>query len=123
LGDTDLELTVIGLGTWAIGGGDWAMGCGPQDEKDSVKAILEALEKGINWIDSAAAYGFGHSEEAVGKATKEWGKPIIIATKFGVLPAEKGQVVRHVSRETILKEVDASLKRLQVGCIDLYQIR
>ncbi|OEU45044.1 MAG: hypothetical protein BBJ60_07045 [Desulfobacterales bacterium S7086C20] len=122
LGDTDLELTVIGLGTWAIGGGDWAMGWGPQDERDSVEAILEAFEKGINWIDTAAAYGFGRSEEAVGKAMKEWGEPIIIATKCGVLPAEKGQAVRHISRGTILKEVDASLKRLQVGCIDLYQI-
>jgi len=122
LGDTDLELTTIGLGTWAIGGGDWAMGWGPQGEKDSVETILEALENGINWIDTAAAYGFGCSEEAVGKATQEWGEPVIIATKCGVLPAEKGQAVRHISRETILKEVDASLKRLQVDHIDLYQI-
>ena len=72
LGNTDLNFTPVGLGTWAIGGDDWGMGWGPQDEADSIAAILEALEAGINWIDTAHAYGFGLSEEVVGKAVKEW---------------------------------------------------
>ena len=86
LGNSDLELTPVGFGTWAIGGDDWGMGWGPQDEADSVSAILEGLESGINWIDTAHAYGFGVAEEVVGKALKEWPEPVIIATKCGVLP-------------------------------------
>ncbi|SVD95957.1 uncharacterized protein METZ01_LOCUS448811, partial [marine metagenome] len=86
LGNSDLELSPVGFGTWAIGGDDWGMGWGPQDEADSVAAILEGLEAGINWIDTAHAYGFGVSEEVVGKAVKEWGHPVILATKCGVLP-------------------------------------
>lgn len=122
LGNTDLDVTVVGLGTWAIGGGGWGMGWGPQDEQDSVAAILEALEQGINWIDTAAAYGFGVAEEVVGRAVKEWGEPVIIATKCGVLPGEGGEPNRYISRETILQEVEDSLRRLKVGVIDLYQI-
>ena len=72
LGDSDLMLTEIGLGTWAIGGGDWGMGWGKQDEQDSIASILEALDQGINWIDTAHAYGFGVAEVAVGKALKEF---------------------------------------------------
>ena len=122
LGNTDLNLTPVGLGTWAIGGDDWGMGWGPQDEADSIAAILEALEAGINWIDTAHAYGFGLSEEVVGKAVQEWGQPVMVATKCGVLPNEDRTPRRFTSRATILEEVEGSLKRLQTDCIDLYQL-
>ena len=123
LGDTDLELSVTGLGTWAIGGGDWSMGWGDQDERDSIATIHEALECGINWIDTAHAYGFGVSEISVGKAVKEWnGGEVILATKCGVLPGEGNKPRRFISRETIREEVEGSLKRLQVEHIDLYQL-
>ena len=123
LGDTDLDLSIIGLGTWAIGGGDWGMGWGDQDEQDSIAAIHEALDCGINWIDTAHAYGFGVSENAVGKAVREYtGGEVILATKCGVLPGEDRKPRRFISRETIREEVEGSLKRLQVDCIDLYQI-
>lgn len=122
LGDSDLNLTPIGFGTWAIGGGEWGMGWGPQEEKDSIESILEGLEAGINWIDTAHAYGFGLSEEMVGKAVKQWGGPVIIATKCGVLPDENNSPRRYASRKTIIEEVEGSLRRLQVDTIDLYQI-
>lgn len=122
LGNTDLELTVLGLGTWAIGGGGWDYAWGAQKDQDSIEAILEALECGVNWIDTAAAYGLGHSEEIVGKALKQWGKPVIIATKCGLLGDPDGHVRGYLKRESILKEAEASLKRLQVDRIDLYQI-
>ena len=122
LGNTDLDLTPVGFGTWAIGGGEWGMGWGPQKEKDSIESILEGLEAGINWIDTAHAYGFGLSEEVVGKAVKEWGQPAIIATKCGVLPDENNFPRRYASRETIIEEVEGSLRRLQVDTIDLYQL-
>ena len=122
LGNSDLELTPVGFGAWAIGGGDWGMGWGPQEEKDSIGAILEGLEAGINWIDTAHAYGFGLSEEVVGRALKEWGQSVIVATKCGVLPNENKSPRRFASRETILDEVEGSLRRLQVDTIDLYQL-
>ena len=122
LGNSDLNLTLVGFGTWAIGGGEWGMGWGPQTEKDSVESILEGLDAGINWIDTAHAYGFGVSEEMVGKAIKEWGKEVIIATKCGVLPDENNFPKRYTSRKTITEEVEGSLRRLQVEVIDLYQI-
>jgi len=122
LGNSNLELTPVGFGTWAIGGDDWGMGWGPQDEADSIAAILEGLESGVNWIDTAHAYGFGVSEEVVGKALKQWGKPVIVATKCGVLPNEDRTPNRFTSRATILEEVEGSLKRLQTDCIDLYQL-
>jgi len=122
LGNSDLNLTPVGFGTWAIGGGEWGMGWGHQAEKDSIESILEGLEAGINWIDTAHAYGFGVSEEMVGKAVKEWGEDVIIATKCGVLPDENNSPKRYTSRKTITEEVEGSLRRLQVEVIDLYQI-
>ena len=98
LGNSDLELTPVGFGTWAIGGGEWGMGWGQQEEKDSIESILEGLESGINWIDTAHAYGFGLSEEIVGKAVKEWGESVIIATKCGVLPDKNNFPKRYTSR-------------------------
>jgi aryl-alcohol dehydrogenase-like predicted oxidoreductase len=116
-------LTEIGLGTWAIGGGDWGMGWGKQDEQDSIASILEALDQGINWIDTAHAYGFGVAEVAVGKALKEFkDDQVIVATKCGVLPEDDNKPRRFISRKTILEEVDGSLVRLGRDWIDLYQI-
>jgi len=123
LGNSDLILSEIGLGTWAIGGGEWGMGWGAQDEKDSIASILEGLSEGINWIDTAHAYGFGVAETSVGKALKEFKDDnVIVATKCGVLPEEDGKPKRFISRETILEEVDQSLRRLGRDWIDLYQI-
>ncbi len=122
MGKTDLHITPLGIGTWAIGGGDWGMGWGPQDERDSIKAILEGLESGINWIDTAHAYGFGVAEEVVAKALREWKEPVVVATKCGVLPDEKRFPRRYISRGTILEEVEGSLRRLGVEVIDLYQL-
>jgi len=123
LGNSDLILSEIGLGTWAIGGGEWGMGWGAQDEKDSIASILEGLSEGINWIDTAHAYGFGVAETSVGKALKEFKDDnVIVATKCGVLPEEDGKPKRFISRETILEEVDQSLRRLRRDWIDLYQI-
>ena len=94
LGNSDLVLSRIGLGTWAIGGGEWGMGWGDQDTTDSVHTILEALSVGINWIDTAHAYGFGEAEVAVGKALREWkSDDVIVATKCGVLPMENNRLV------------------------------
>lgn len=81
LGNSELNLSEIGLGTWAIGGGDWGMGWGNQSENDSKAAIIEALEEGVNWIDTAHAYGFGIAEEVIGKVLSDWKGAVIIATK------------------------------------------
>jgi aryl-alcohol dehydrogenase-like predicted oxidoreductase len=122
LGGTGLNLSVIGLGTFAIGGGDWSYGWGPQDDRESIEAILRALDRGINWIDTAPAYGCGHSEEIVGKAIKGLSSKPIIATKCGILCDKAGDIIFHLSRESIRSEVEASLRRLNIDVIDLYQI-
>ncbi|MDZ7741157.1 MAG: aldo/keto reductase [Bacteroidota bacterium] len=119
----DQEVSRIGLGTWAIGGWMW----GGTDEEDSVKTIRTALDKGINLLDTAPAYGFGVSEEIVGKALKEHGKreKVVIATKVGLdwdEDAEKKQPFRNSSPERIMKEIDDSLKRLQTDYIDIYLV-
>jgi len=122
LGKTDLELTVIGFGSWAIGGGGWKHAWGPQDDTESINTIRKALDLGINWIDTAAIYGLGHSEEIVGKAIKGLAKKPIIATKCGLVWDEKGNITNCLKRESIQAEVEASLKRLDIDVIDLYQI-
>lgn len=122
LGETGLNLSVIGLGTFAIGGGDWSYGWGPQDDRESIAAILRALDRGINWIDTAPAYGCGHSEEIVGKAIKGLSSKPIIATKCGILCDKDRDIFFHLSRESIRSEVEASLRRLNIDAIDLYQI-
>jgi len=121
LGNTDLELTTVGLGTWAIGG-PWQFGWGPQDDDEAVAAILKALDMGINWIDTAPAYGLGHSEELVGRALKQISEKPIIATKCGILGNEKREKVTCLKRESIRKECLDSLKRLGIETIDLYQM-
>ncbi len=122
LGGTGLNLSVIGLGTMAIGGGDWSYGWGPQDDRESIAAILRALDKGVNWIDTAPIYGCGHSEEIVGKAIKGLSSKPIIATKCGLHCDKAGDIIFRLSRESIRAEVEASLRRLNIDVIDLYQI-
>lgn len=121
LGNTDMNLTTVGLGTWAIGG-PWQYGWGPQDDDEAIAAILKALDIGINWIDTAPAYGLGHSEELVGKALKQVRQKPLIATKCGLLWNEKKEKVSCLKRESIRQECHASLKRLGVEVIDLYQM-
>lgn len=122
LGYTDLRLSSIGLGTWAIGGGGWAFGWGPQDDEESVATIPYALEQGVNWIDTAPVYGLGHSEEVVGKVTKGLRGKVIIATKCGLVWDEKGEISGRLKKKSIRREVEASLRRLDIDVIDLYQI-
>ena len=122
LGRTDLNLSTIGLGTWAIGGSGWKFSWGPQDDRESISAIRRALELGINWIDTAAVYGLGHSEEIVGKAIRGLRDKPIIATKCGRLGDRKGNLFGRLKKESIRSEVEASLKRLKIEVIDLYQI-
>ncbi len=121
LGQTDLELTVIGLGTWAIGG-PWQYGWGPQDDAESVRTILAAVDAGINWLDTAPIYGCGHSEEVVGRALKQMSRKPLIATKCGQLWNDKREKIRCLDPSSIMKECEDSLKRLGVDVIDLYQI-
>ena len=123
LGATGLELSVVGFGAWAIGGGQWEYAWGPQDDKQSLEAIIKAYECGINWIDTAAAYGLGHSEIVVGNALKELGRDsLIVATKCGITWDSQGKIARWVSAQQVRREIEASLKRLDIECIDLYQV-
>ncbi|MGD0596189.1 MAG: aldo/keto reductase [Sedimentisphaerales bacterium] len=121
LGNTDLELTVVGLGTWAMGG-PWQFGWGPQDENEAIAAILKAIDLGINWIDTAAIYGCGHSEELLGIALKKTKIRPIIATKCSLLWNEKKEKIGCLKAESIRKECEDSLKRLGIETIDLYQM-
>lgn len=121
LGNSDLELSVVGLGTWAIGG-PWKMGWGAQDDEDSVRAIQFSLDNGVNWIDTAHVYGFGHSEEVCGRAIKGRRDEVIVATKCGLLKGEGDAVENNLRKQSVLQEIEGSLKRLGVDVIDLYQI-
>jgi aryl-alcohol dehydrogenase-like predicted oxidoreductase len=120
LGASDLWLTRIGFGAWAIGGGEWAFSWGPQDDADSIAAIHRAIDLGVNWIDTAPIYGLGHSEELVGKAVKSASVKPLIFTKCGMLWNEERDITRTLLE--IRREVEDSLRRLQVETIDLYQI-
>jgi aryl-alcohol dehydrogenase-like predicted oxidoreductase len=120
LGTSDLWLTPIGFGAWAIGGDKWAMSWGPQDDNESIAAIHKAIDLGVNWIDTAAIYGLGHSEEIVGRAVKESHVKPFIFTKCGMVWDEKREIKRTLLE--IRREVEDSLRRLQVERIDLYQI-
>jgi aryl-alcohol dehydrogenase-like predicted oxidoreductase len=121
LGNTDLKLTVVGLGTWAMGG-PWQYGWGPQDENEAIAAILKAIDLGINWIDTAAIYGCGHSEELLGIALKKTKIRPIIATKCSLLWNDKREKIGCLKAESIRKECEDSLKRLGIETIDLYQM-
>jgi aryl-alcohol dehydrogenase-like predicted oxidoreductase len=122
LGWTDLNLTTIGYGSWALGGGDWLWSWGPQDDQTSVATILRAMELGVNWIDTAAVYGLGHSEEVVGKALKKLTHRPILATKCSQVWDSAKNVSGRLKKASVNAELDASLRRLGVDEIDLYQI-
>jgi len=126
LGSTDMEITTVGFGAWAIGGGDWAFGWGPQDDEQSVATIRYAAERGINWIDTAAVYGLGHSEEIVRRALEDIPaaeRPYVF-TKCGMVWNESDRRAtprQELRPESIRRECEASLRRLGVERIDLYQ--
>lgn len=122
LGNTDLHLTRIGLGTWAMGGGDWKFSWGPQDDQASIRTIHRALELGINWIDTAAVYGLGHAEEVVGQTIRGLRHPPLIATKCERCWDEQGRIIPRLKRASVRAEAEASLRRLGIETIDLYQI-
>src|SRR5262245_25316213 len=122
LGNSDLDITRIGFGAWAIGGPDWAFAWGPQDDADSIAAIREALDSGVNWIDTAAVYGLGHSEEVVAEALKGVAKRPYIFTKCARVWGDDRQIRKSLKADSIRRECEASLKRLKVDVIDLYQM-
>jgi aryl-alcohol dehydrogenase-like predicted oxidoreductase len=122
-GNSDLQLTPIGFGAWAIGGGNWEFAWGPQDDNESIGAIHRALDLGINWIDTAAIYGLGHSEEVVGKAVKTWpgAKPLVF-TKCSMRWHQDRSIYRSLKAGSLAEELEGSLRRLGVETVDLYQI-
>jgi aryl-alcohol dehydrogenase-like predicted oxidoreductase len=122
LGNSDLKLTPIGFGAWAIGGGDWKFAWGPQDDNQSIEAIHRALDLGINWIDTAAVYGLGHSEEVVGRALKSTPHKPYVFTKCALRWNEDRSIYNSIKAESVRFELEASLRRLNVETIDLYQI-
>jgi aryl-alcohol dehydrogenase-like predicted oxidoreductase len=122
LGNSDLSLTPLGIGAWAMGGSGWAFSWGAQDDNDSISAIREALDRGLNWIDTAAVYGLGHSEEVVAKALEGVTNRPYIFTKCERIWNEKREILKSLKRGSILNEVENSLRRLKIDVIDLYQI-
>ena len=123
LGISDLNITPVGYGAWAVGGSGWQFAWGSQDDNDSIAAIHRSLELGVNWIDTAAVYGLGHSEEVVGRALKTWSGPRpYVFTKCSLRWDSSGQVQKVLSSNSIRRELEDSLHRLSVDVIDLYQI-
>lgn len=122
LGDSDLYITPVGFGAWAIGGGGWEFGWGSQDDQESISAIREALDAGINWIDTAAVYGLGHSEETVARALEGVRERPYVFTKCSMVWNERGEISHSLRADSIRRECEASLRRLKVDAIDLYQI-
>jgi len=122
LGNSDLQLTSIGFGAWAIGGGNWEFGWGPQDDAASIDAIHRALDEGINWIDTAAVYGLGHSEEVVAKAVAGLSDKPLIFTKCSMRWDAERKIYRSLRAASVAEELENSLRRLRVETIDLYQI-
>jgi len=122
LGNSDMQLTSIGFGAWAIGGGDWAYAWGPQDDKESVAAIRRALDLGVNWIDTAAVYGLGHSEEVVAQALKGSGHTPYVFTKCSLRWGADKKIYNSLRAASVAEELEASLRRLNVESIDLYQV-
>jgi aryl-alcohol dehydrogenase-like predicted oxidoreductase len=122
LGRTGLEITRVGFGAWAIGGGNWDWGWGHQDDEESVAAIRHALELGVNWIDTAAQYGFGHSEEVVARALEGVEPRPYVFTKGGQPEGPNRSTIQTLKRDSLRRECEGSLRRLGVDAIDLYQI-
>jgi aryl-alcohol dehydrogenase-like predicted oxidoreductase len=121
-GNSDLHLTPIGFGAWAIGGTGWNFAWGSQDDQQSIRAIQHALDRGINWIDTAAVYGLGHSEEVVARALEGRTNRPYVFTKCGLVWDDKRQERKDIHPDSIRRECEASLRRLKVDTIDLYQI-
>ena len=122
LGNSDMDLTPIGIGAWAMGGGGWQFGWGPQDDDASIEAIQAALDGGINWIDTAAIYGLGHSEEVVARALSGRSNRPYVFTKCERVWDETGKISGTLKADSIRRECEASLRRMKVDVIDLYQI-
>jgi len=122
LGNSDLHLTPIGFGAWAIGGGNWDFAWGSQDDSESIRAIHQALDEGINWIDTAAIYGLGHSEEIVGQAVGSSSHKPLIFTKCSMRWDAERKIYRSLKAASVVEELEGSLRRLGVDTIDLYQI-
>jgi aryl-alcohol dehydrogenase-like predicted oxidoreductase len=122
LGNSDLHLTPVGYGAWAIGGGNWEFGWGPQDDDESLRTLSHALDSGINWIDTAAIYGLGHSEEVVGRALKGRAHKPLVFTKCSMRWHSDRSIYRSLTARSLQQEVEDSLRRLGVDTIDLYQI-
>jgi aryl-alcohol dehydrogenase-like predicted oxidoreductase len=122
LGNSDLHLTPIGFGAWAIGGGNWEFAWGPQDDNESIAAIHRALDLGVSWIDTAAIYGLGHSEEVVGKALKASSQKPYVFTKCSMRWHSDRSIYRSLRTKSLEEELHASLRRLGRDTIDLYQI-
>ncbi|HXF26224.1 MAG TPA: aldo/keto reductase [Bryobacteraceae bacterium] len=122
LGNSDLHITPLGIGAWAMGGAGWAFSWGPQDDNASIDAIHAALDKGINWIDTAAVYGLGHSEEVVGRALKGLSKKPYVFTKCERRWGTDRVIYKSLKKASILEECENSLRRLNIDTIDLYQI-
>jgi len=122
LGNTDMHITPVGFGAWALGGGDWVYSWGPQDDKESIAAIHHSLDLGINWIDTAAGYGLGHSEEVVGQTLAGMSERPYVFTKCSLVWNEKGEFTPSLKRDSIRRECEDSLRRLKMDCVDLYQI-
>src|SRR5246127_2858668 len=119
LGNSDLHITPVGYGAWAIGGSGWQFAWGAQNDNDSIAAIHRSLELGVNWIDTAAVYGLGHSEEVVARALKTWsGARPYVFTKCGLRGKSKGNVKKDSSADSIRREVEDSLRRLSIDVID-----
>ena len=121
-GITDMKITRIGFGAWAIGGGNWEYAWGPQDDGEAIAAIRRAVDNGMNWIDTAAVYGLGHSEALVGKAIKGLSTKPYIFTKCGLVWDDKRNVTKNLKAASIRRECEASLRRLNIDAIDLYQV-
>ena len=122
LGNSDLQLTPIGFGAWAIGGGNWEFAWGPQDDNESIAAIHRALDLGVNWIDTAAIYGLGHSEEMVGRALKTTSHKPLVFTKCSMRWHADRSIYRSLKAQSLAEELEGSLRRLGVETIDLYQV-
>ena len=122
LGQSDLDITPVGIGAWAIGGGKWEFAWGAQDDSESVAAIHAGLDRGINWVDTAAVYGLGHSEEVVGRAVRTRKLRPYVFTKCSLVWDESGTISHNLQAASIRKEAEACLRRLGLDAIDLYQI-
>ncbi|MGH9672286.1 MAG: aldo/keto reductase [Bryobacteraceae bacterium] len=122
LGNSDLDITPIGIGAWAMGGPGWAFTWGPQDDNDSIAAIRAALDAGLNWIDTAAVYGLGHSEAVVARAIDGRNPKPYVFTKCERTWNDKGEIIKCLKRDSVVRECEDSLRRLRTGVIDLYQI-